>query len=437
MLARWRQLRAHLAESFWPRPALLVLLGLFLGWLTERLDRAATLPDWLGDLVYSGGAEGARGLLGALATASLGVAGTIFSITIAALSLASGQMGPRLLRNFTRDAGNQVALGAFLGTFAYSLMVLRTIRSPAEGGFVPHLGVTLGVVLGLVCTGVLVWFVHHAAEGINLDRVVEDVAADMAKTLDAHSTEAAEPPAPLIPAPAATGWAGALAVPAPEEGYLQQLDAEGLADWAAEQGCAVRLLSRPGHRVHPGLPLALVQPPVEGAAAALGRAVAIGARRTLADDPGFAVRQLTEIAVRALSPGINDPNTAMTVLDWLGAALCRLAGRELEPGVELREGQMVLDWPTTDYAGLLDVMFHMIRQSAGGSPAVIIRLLETLTVAARLERRPERLAALARHAALAREAGLAGTTDRAGREGILEREQRFVEGLAVDARPGA
>ncbi len=136
------------------------------------------VPQWLIDSpwLYNGGGTGARTLLGAVASSTIGVAGTVFSITIAALSLAAGQMGPRLLRNFTRDRGNQFTLGAFLGTFSYALMVLRSVRTQDEGEFVPHLSLSVGIALAFVCVGTLVFFVGHMAGRINVDTVIELVA---------------------------------------------------------------------------------------------------------------------------------------------------------------------------------------------------------------------------------------------------------------------
>lgn len=421
MLARWRQVRAYLSEAFWPRPAVTVGVVMLAAVLTGWVDRAIQLPPWLGKIIYTGGAEGARGLLSALATSSIGVAGTIFSITIAALSLASGQMGPRLLRNFTRDAGNQLALGAFLGTFAYALIVLRTVRGQDEGGFVPHLGVSGGVVLGVVCVGVLVWFVHHAAEGINVDSVIEDVTQDLSGTIGHRDPEEA-PPLPDM--------SEAMVLRSHQSGYLQQLDGEGLAGFAQEHDCAIRLLFRPGQRVHCGIPLALVKPAVDGAEDALHSALAIGARRTMAEDTEFAADQLTEIAVRALSPGINDPNTAKTVIDFQTGVLCELAGRGLPRGYVKRDGRVVVSWPATTYAGLLDTMLHLLRQNAASSPSVIIRMLEGLTMVAQVERDAARLDELGRHADLARQAGLTGTTDSAALGTIGERYQRFRDAIS-------
>ena len=128
-------------------------------------------------------------MLGAVASSTIGVAGTVFSITIAALSLAAGQMGPRLLRNFTRDRGNQVTLGAFLGTFSYALMVLRSVRTPGEGDFVPHLSLSVGILLAFVCVATLVYFVGHMAGRINVDTVIELVSEDVRSAIQRLTTD--------------------------------------------------------------------------------------------------------------------------------------------------------------------------------------------------------------------------------------------------------
>jgi uncharacterized membrane protein len=150
--ARLRKLLSDLGETFWLLPATIVVAGILLAFGLVHLDRSGAVPQWLIDSLwlYSGGGTGARTLLGAIASSTIGVAGTVFSITIAALSLAAGQMGPRLLRNFTRDRGNQTTLGVFLGTFSYALMVLRSVRTQSEGAFVPHLSLSVGILLAFV-----------------------------------------------------------------------------------------------------------------------------------------------------------------------------------------------------------------------------------------------------------------------------------------------
>ncbi|WP_407530093.1 DUF2254 domain-containing protein [Methylobacterium oryzisoli] len=324
MRARLQAWIEALGDQFWLRPALLVILALILSltavWLdrTVLADRDFTSSHW----EYSGGADGAQALLSAVAASTIGVAGTTFSITIAALSLASGQMGPRRLRNFVRDARNQVVLGIFLGTFAYALMVLRTVRTVDETPFVPHVGVSGAIVLALLCLATLVWFVHHIATGINVETVINSVHGDLCNAIGAQTLDAADIQPPKVP-PEGTG------VGVSGSGYLQAVDVEGLADWACTQRVTVSLRFRPGAYVPTGSPVAILSAGVEGASEALDRALTFGHRPAALQDLEYSIRQLVEIGVRALSPGINDPLTAGSVLDHLGDALCRIAPRHL------------------------------------------------------------------------------------------------------------
>ncbi|MDA9420728.1 MULTISPECIES: DUF2254 domain-containing protein [Bradyrhizobium] len=396
MFTRLEKLLADLAETFWLVPMLMVFSSLLLAFALVHLDQSDSvsipaLQDWL----YDGGATGARTLLGAVAGATIGVAGTVFSITIAALSLAAGQMGPRLLRNFTRDRGNQFTLGMLLGTFCYALVVLRSIRTEPEGGFVPHLALSVGIVLAFACVAMLVYFVGHVAGRINVETVVELVSQDLRAAIQQLTVMDPQPKSPPE-----EFWIGSLPLKATRRGYLQHLDEEGLATWAAKHRVTIRLLVGPGDYVFPGATVGLVTPPIDGAEAAIRNATALGASSSISSDLRFAVRQLVEVAVRALSPGINDPHTALAVLDRLGAALCDLVPLHLPTGISIRGGQPVLVVPLVQYEELLGTMFHMIRQSAGAQPVVSIRLIEVLTQVASCERDPARLLALSHHAAL-------------------------------------
>ncbi|MGY8527456.1 DUF2254 domain-containing protein [Paracidovorax citrulli] len=395
--ARLKHLWTMLAESFWAVPALMTLAAVLLAWLMVWLDASGTIPRyWLEDAwVYNGGATGARTLLGAVASSAIGVAGTVFSIMIAALSLAAGQMGPRLLRNFTRDRGNQMALGVFLGTFSYALMVLRTVRTESEGAFVPHLALTIGIALAFLCVATLVYFVSHMASRINVDTVIGLVGADVRSAIAQLTVEEPQP----LP-PTAEFWEGAVPVADLREGYLQELDQAGLAAWAIEHGAAMRLLVKPGDHVFPGAPIAMIKPRVEGAADAIRDATALAQARGSNASVELAVRQLVEVGVRALSSGINDPHTAISVLDRLGAALCNLAPRHLPTGVVVTEGRIALVVPAIQYAELADVMFNMIRQNAAGAPSVLCHLLHVLTAVASVEGDRERIDTLERHANL-------------------------------------
>lgn len=349
---------------------------------SRETGQSGFIPRWLLEgWLYDGGATGARTLLGAVASSTIGVAGTVFSITIAALSLAAGQMGPRLLRNFTKDRGNQLTLGAFLGTFSYALIVLRSVRTHDEGGFIPHLSLTVAIILAFVCVATLVYFVGHMAGRINVDTVIELVSEDVQSGI-MRLTDDKRLPDP----PPDAFWTEGKPIDDIRRGYLQHLDDQGLADWAAEHNTSIKLLVRPGDYIFPGAPIAVNLPPMEGAAVAIRNATALGAQRVSSAHLEFAVRQLVEVAVRALSPGINDPHTAMSALDRLGAALCEIAPLYLPTGVLIRDGRLALVVPSIQYDGLLNAMFHMIRQNASANAAVLIRILEVLTSVASVER---------------------------------------------------
>ena len=339
---------------------------------------------------------GARTLLGAIASSTISTAGTIFSITIAALSLAAGQMGPRLLRNFTRDRGNQMTLGIFLGTFTYALMVLRSVRTRSEGEFVPHLSLTVSIALAFCCVGTLVFFVGHMAGRINVDTVIDLVSDDVRRAIERLTFDEPQPEPPPLRV-----WRDGVAVADPRRGYLQQLDAASLANWAAEHGTTLRLLVRPGDFVFPGAPIAVMLPEVEGRRR---RHQSRDRRRGGAGEfRRYRIRRAPVGRGRGGAPcrqGINDPHTAMSVLDRLGSALCDLVPRHLSLGVTLREGRPALVLPCVDYGGLTDAMFHMIRQNAAGTAPVLIRLIEVLSAVVACERNAARQVELRRHADL-------------------------------------
>ncbi|MFT4278501.1 MAG: DUF2254 domain-containing protein [Rhodopseudomonas sp.] len=395
MTARLRKLIDDIAGSFWVVPALLVIAGVVGAWGLVVIDSKGLVPEWSNGWLYNGGATGARTLLGAVASSTIGVAGTVFSITIAALSLAAGQMGPRLLRNFTRDRGNQITLGIFLGTFCYVLVVLRSVRVPDEGAFIPHLAVSVGIALAFVCVATLVYFVGHVSGRINVDTVIGLVSEDVRDVMRTLATDDSQP----SPPPPAF-WNGAVPIQDDRRGYLHQLDEEGLANWACEHDTAIRMLVRPGDYVFPGAPIAMIKPPREEAAEAIRNATALSPQRNSSTDLLFAVRQLVEVSVRALSPGINDPHTAISVLDRLGSALCDMEPLRLQTGVSTKDDRIVLVVPHVRYDELVGAMFHMIRQNAAGKPSVLIRMIEVMTWVVSCERDPARMEAVRKHADL-------------------------------------
>ena len=334
--------RESLRTTLWVIPAVEVGLAVVLFVVTYALDRAAydgdlTFPSW----VNNGSADAARQILIGIAAAVITVVGLVFSITIVALTLASTQFGPRMLRNFIRDRGTQVTLGTFVATFVYAILALGSVSHGDQGDFVPHLCITVALLLVLADLGVLIYFIHHVASSIQLPQVIASIASDLSAAIDAEVADgtgraavSARPGLPEDDLLTLIDTRGA-EVRAPTSGYLQFVAYTTLVDIAARANSIIRLLYRPGHFVVEGLPLARVWPPESAPAVtrALEQSHATGAHRTLSQDLSFAIDQMVEIAIRALSPAVNDTFTALTCVDWLGDGLCKISTAGIHAGL--------------------------------------------------------------------------------------------------------
>jgi uncharacterized membrane protein len=383
-LAGWR--RDALRTNLWLVPSLEVLAAIALFVVTYTVDEAAyhgevTLPAW----VNNGSADAARQVLTAIAAAVITVVGLVFSVTIVALTLASTQFGPRMLRNFIRDVGTQVTLGTFVATFVYAVLTLGVISHGPRGDFVPHLSITVALLLVLVSLGVLIYFIHHLARSIQLPEVIAGIARDLTVAIDVEAIASGAERGPesgpsVVELERRMDESGAM-IAAPRTGYLQFVAYDTLVGIAAESDAVIRLLYRPGHFVVEGLPLAAVWPAdaAEEITRSLERAHVTGPHRTLVQDLAFAIDQMVEIAIRALSPAVNDTFTALTCVDWLGDALCKISSR-WDPNLVQRDRQGNVRVITAEvrYQRFVERAFDKIRQASRGMPAVMIRQLDAL-----------------------------------------------------------
>lgn len=399
-----------LRASFWFKPSFMALAAVALSFLTVALDRSLTRA-WLRgvDWIYSGGAEGASAVLQTISSSMITIAGVVFSLTLVALSLASSQFGSRLLRNFMRDSTNQLVLGTFIATFLYCLLVLRTIRRDEEGdgAFVPHLSVTLGLVFALASLWMLIYFIHHVSVSIQADEVIARVGEDLDQATERLFPETSEAGAGVDAAAAAPALPAAFAhdavmIPARGDGYLQLVDVDRLVELAAREDLVLRLERRPGQYLVDGSALVLAWPGARVTPDILEQvqsAFVLGNQRSAAQDVEFAILQLVEIAVRALSPGINDPFTAIACVDRLGSALSRLAQRTLPLTHRVdQQGRLRVIALVTDFTGFADAALNQLRQYARTNVDVTLRLLETIAVVAPFTHRASDVAALRRHA---------------------------------------
>jgi uncharacterized membrane protein len=380
--SEWR--RDVLRTNLWLVPAVEVAGAVVLFAITYSLDRAAyegvfRVPGW----AISGGPDVARTILTAIAAALITVVGVVFSIVIVALTLTSTQFGPRMLRNFIRDRGTQITLGTFVATFVYSVLTLGSVGQGEHGAFVPHISVTMTLVLMLADLAVLIYFLHHIAIQIQLPQVIASIAGDLQQAIELQAGDESEGADAALAATVIANMDGQGGVIcAPRSGYLQYVEHATLVSIAAEMDAVIHVLYRPGHFIVQGNPYATVWP--DEAAGEVARELAgahvTGPYRTLAQDVSFGVDQLVEICIRALSPAVNDTFTALTCIDWIGDSLCKVTGR-WQPTRVYRDsaGAVRVIVTETTWDRLVRRAFEKVRQAGVGMPAVMIRQLDALS----------------------------------------------------------
>ena len=376
----------RLRDRFWFLPAVLCLAAVVVAQLLTWADRSLSpeLPGWAQNVLYRVGESGSRDILGAIAGSALGVAGTTFSITMAVLALTSSSYGPRLIRNFMADRGNQLVLGVYVATFLYSLLVLRTIRAVGDPGdpeaevFVPHLSVNFAVVLAVLNVAVLIYFIHHISDSIQISTIARRVRTDLHSTVkrlypeDVGRDEREVDGEDALPERLEEDG---VPVRSGRPGYVTSVREADLLEAAQKADVLVSLSTRPGRYVLRDSVLALVHPPEhagEELLEAVRGAVTIDDARDPYQDVSFAVQQLTELAVRALSPGTNDPFTAVNALDDLSSGLSLLARREMPSTFRYDEdGTLRVHAPYIGAVELTSEVLDNVRWYAAGAPSVM------------------------------------------------------------------
>jgi uncharacterized membrane protein len=400
--ARLRYLWYRLTASLWLVPAALifgaVVLAFLMLTLQDRLPWSWAEPlHWLLPV----GTEGSRQLLATIAASMITVASLVFSMTLVTLTLASSQLGPRLISRFMRDRINQVVLGTFLATFVYALLILQTVT---DSGSTPHLAVLVALILTLVSLGWLIYFIHHVAESIQADSVIAEIGDELSQALRRRFPEIA----PSQPLPLETPFLDRLAAPAgvvagSASGYVQAIDAGSLLRAATRHGLLIQIEARPGDFVVAGTPLLLVWPRerlTDQIAGALDGPVVIGPKRTSTQDIDFAMSALVEIALRALSPGINDPRTAIGCIDRLTQALAEMLELPEPPTlVPDDDGALRLIVKPARFDDVLGAAFDPIREAGARQAWILRRLAEVLALLAGFAHSADQRSALDHQAA--------------------------------------
>lgn len=377
MQGRLAGILEEIRASFWFVPTLMTAGAVLLSAVTVSLDERGT-SEWLGNFrfIYLNQPGGARSLLSTIAGSMMNVAGVVFSLTIVVLTLASQQFGPRLLGNFMRDRGNQVVLGAFVSTFVYCLLILRTVKGGDGEGepFVPHLSVTVALLITLATLAALIYFIHHLASSIQVQNVIGKVARSLRRHVEPDGDRAVFPaglgrdlPGAALPADFEKR---SRCVFAPRAGYLRTVNGDGLLRTTGQHDAIARLRLRPGTFVMHGQHIMDVYPgdlpdPVIDE---LTGNLAFGDGRGQSQDTEALFDQLLELALRALSPASNDPITATACLDRICDALLELSrSRFASPFRSDQAGQLRLVAPPFDLVGLAERLFSSLRGSLASS----------------------------------------------------------------------
>ena len=433
-----------LMSTFWFVPTLIVLLmtGAAAGFL--QLDEHLNASDLLTTFpfLYTGGIQSTRSILSSIGSSMITVAGTTFSITIAALTLASSNFGPRLLRNFMNDRGNQVVLGVFVATFWYCLLIQRAIRDQEAVRLVPQISTTFALALAAVNIGVLIYFIHHITSSIQISTLLDDVRNDVQDSvnnifperigynkkespeLGAEKHFVHEPDFENLGARVLSDYSG----------YVQFIDEETLLEAAQKHDVQLKIIYKPGDFVVLGNTLLLAYPPArltDETCRDLRKGFALGKQRTLRQDIEFGLLQLVEVAVRALSPSTNDPYTAVNVLYQLSVVLCDLTERKFPERARYDEnGALRLVVEPVSFHDLLDISFDQIRNNGGEFVSVLEAMLHAMRAVGERTHYAETCAELRRHAQLVQECGQQHLPDATARQKLDEAMRKTLELLA-------
>lgn len=428
-----------LRTELWPVPVIAVVGAVALGVVMPRVDTHVddSLSPAVTTYLFNGGPEAARSVLSVVAGSLITVTSLTFSLTVVTLQLASSQFSPRLLRTFTRDRLVHLSLAVLLATFVYALTVLRTVRASLsdQTAFVPQLAVTTAFALTVLSIVTLVAFLAHLARQIRAESMLREVHAETLTTMrrlltDSDGGDAASPCAPQTPADATL-------LCAPSSGFLAAVDTAALLATAISADIVIHFDRLPGDSLIAGTPIAAVWPGSRGGAVTedtrtdaqdrVAAAVSTKFERTPVQDVAFGLRQLVDVTTKALSPGVNDPTTAVHALGHISALLCEVALKELGPRL-LRDpdGQVRVVLRRPQFAELLELGVTQPRRYGATDPEVLSRIATLLREVAWVSSRPEQ------HFAVNQQ--VQRLSDTIGRQGFDDAERAMLEEQLRDVR---
>lgn len=397
---------SELKSTFWFVPAFTILAGITAAVLLVYWDSNSEFdPSGPIKFFFPGSPDAAKDVLTIISGAMIGVAGTVFSITLVALTLASNQFGPRLIKNFMYDRINQTVLGTYVSLFIYCLVVLNTIKDTGDLQFIPLFSVAFALMMAIANIVLLIVFIHHLAISIQADHVIGDISENLSRTLRHLFPQSMGESAGIHEKDAERLKKNSISSQALEcsfDGYLQYIDSNSLMKAVVELDVFLELRCRPGSYLVKGLDMGEVYAKRRLETEELNKIrehFLGGKTRTPQQDAEHAILQMVEIAARALSPGVNDPYTAISCIDNLSSSLAYLTGVRFPSPYRLDDsGHLRIQAAVLTFDGMMDAAFNAIRQFAKDSPPVIIRLMEAMVTLSKFAQTNEQRASVRKHA---------------------------------------
>lgn len=385
LLFFWNELKG----TFWFVPVLLITLSILLAIGMVYIDQITTFSqEGLGQYFFVNNEYSARSILSTISGAMIGVAGTVFSVTLVALVLASSQLGPRLIKNFMYVRLNQIVLGSYISTYLYCLIVLNAIQENSDYTFIPTLSIFLAIIAAIVNIILLIVFIHGVAMSIQTGKVISDISSSVSKQVrvlfpEKMDNEADTEPDLQVDA-IKSEYANIVTLRSPKNGYLQYIDRESLLKVMTNSDSFFELNYKLGDYLVEDIEIGKLytnEKFEEGKLEKILYHFFIGKTRTTHQDLEFAILQMVEVGVRALSPGVNDPFTAIACIDNLTAIMCYLTKVKFPSKYWVDDNKKLrLIAEALDFESVLDAAFNQIRQFSEGNTAVNIRLMEALVI---------------------------------------------------------
>lgn len=425
-----------LNASFWFIPILMLLVAIGSAVGLIILDsRIEISRDGALRYLLPASVDSAKSILTIIAGGMIGVAGTVFSITPVVLTLASSQLGSRLVRNFMYDKLNQVVLGSYVSSFVYCLLILSSLKEIESFHFVPEISVLVAIASAIAGIILLIVFIHHVSMSIQSDKVISDISEAMSKSIRklfpegiGHEEEKQPPDIDTLQ----QKYALKLEVRCKRSGYLQSIDGQGLINIAHDNDYILVLQYRPGDFLVQDMVLCDVLCNEE-CDKELNKKIQdefiIGKVRTPLQNAEYSIHQMVEVAARALSPGVNDPYTAIACIDNLTSVMCYLAGVEFpSPYRYDKQDKLRVIAGNNTFSGMLNAAFNQIRQYGEGSPSVMIRLMEAMITISTFARNKNQQKLILQHAEMIMNAAEKRFSEKRDLEDMKERFKAFKEG---------